>query len=286
MFKIIGADGKEYGPVTSEQIRNWIAQGRVTAGTSVQMEGSSDWQNLNDIPEFSDLLRSRAAAATPAPPPTTPKTSVAAVTSLVLGILGFLTCGITSLIGLVLGIVAMIRIKKSDGRFSGYGMALTGTILSACMVLIVPIGFAVMLPAFSKTKEKLLALACVSNEQQLAMAVRTYATDHENQLPPAASWCDAIQSTVPTSQAFRCLAAKSGQRCDYALNANVGGKNLSDVSPATVLIFESTGGWNVSGGRELLPQKSRHGSVFVVALANGTVKQVEESQLDTLRWEP
>ena len=35
MYKIIGADQKEYGPVTAEQLRQWIAEGRVNGQTSV-----------------------------------------------------------------------------------------------------------------------------------------------------------------------------------------------------------------------------------------------------------
>ena len=31
MYKILGADQKEYGPVTAEELRIWIAQGRAAA---------------------------------------------------------------------------------------------------------------------------------------------------------------------------------------------------------------------------------------------------------------
>ena len=33
MYTIIGGDGKEYGPVTAEQIRSWIAAGRANLET-------------------------------------------------------------------------------------------------------------------------------------------------------------------------------------------------------------------------------------------------------------
>ena len=35
MYKIIGADGNEYGPITTEQLRQWLAEGRVNAQTKV-----------------------------------------------------------------------------------------------------------------------------------------------------------------------------------------------------------------------------------------------------------
>lgn len=56
MYKIIGADGKEYGPVTAEQLRDWIAQGRTNAQTMVQAEGSADWKPLTAFTEFVDAL--------------------------------------------------------------------------------------------------------------------------------------------------------------------------------------------------------------------------------------
>lgn len=56
MFKIIGADGKEYGPVTSDQVRQWIREGRANAQTRVLPEGATDWTALGDFPEFDDVL--------------------------------------------------------------------------------------------------------------------------------------------------------------------------------------------------------------------------------------
>jgi hypothetical protein len=62
MYKIIGADGKEYGPATLEQLRAWIAEGRVNNQTRIQVEGSSEWKPLAAFPEF---------APTATPPPLT-----------------------------------------------------------------------------------------------------------------------------------------------------------------------------------------------------------------------
>ena len=60
MYKIIGGDQKEYGPVSAEDLRRWISEGRANAKTMVQPEGSSAWQPLGEIPEF-------GLAATPTP---------------------------------------------------------------------------------------------------------------------------------------------------------------------------------------------------------------------------
>src|SRR5262249_9791737 len=62
MFKIIGGDGQQYGPVSAEQLRQWIATGRANGQSLVQAEGSSDWKALSTHAEFASDLK-------PAPPP-------------------------------------------------------------------------------------------------------------------------------------------------------------------------------------------------------------------------
>jgi len=52
MYKIIGADQKEYGPITDEQMRQWIAEGRVNAQTQTCLEGTQEWKPLGMFPEF------------------------------------------------------------------------------------------------------------------------------------------------------------------------------------------------------------------------------------------
>src|SRR5215469_9862708 len=56
MYRIIGADGREYGPISAEQLRQWIAEGRAIATTRVLREGASDWTTLGALPEFSLLF--------------------------------------------------------------------------------------------------------------------------------------------------------------------------------------------------------------------------------------
>lgn len=52
MYKIIGADQKEYGPVSADEMRRWIAEGRVNAQTLLQVEGQTDWRPLSTFAEF------------------------------------------------------------------------------------------------------------------------------------------------------------------------------------------------------------------------------------------
>jgi prepilin-type processing-associated H-X9-DG protein len=295
MYKLLGSDKKEYGPVSADQIQAWIAQGRANARTQVQAVGSTEWKPLADFPEFAAALQKPAsttiapAAPTEVQPSTPSKTSGLAVTSLVLGILGLLTCGLTSLVGLVLGIVALVRINKSQGQLRGQGLAIAGTAISAVFLLLVPISAAMLLPALSKAKQKAMGISCMNNVKQLNLGLIMYATDNKDQFPAGDAWCDALRPYLGGStNAFICPLGESGQRCHYALNSRLAGSSMKEIqAPAqTVLVFEIDGGWNVSGGRERLPASPRHTGAYVVGFVDGHVEIVRPARSQQLRWEP
>ena len=65
-----------------------------------------------------------------------PKASGMAVASLICGVVGLCTAGLGGIPGLVLGLVALKRISRSNGPAGGKGLALAGTILSALGLLL------------------------------------------------------------------------------------------------------------------------------------------------------
>lgn len=52
MFTILGADGKEYGPVSAPKIHEWINGGRATLQTKARRAEETEWKTLGDFPEF------------------------------------------------------------------------------------------------------------------------------------------------------------------------------------------------------------------------------------------
>ena len=52
MYTIIGGDGKEYGPVPTDQIHAWIAVGRANLDTRAKLLGTDEWKRLGDFPAF------------------------------------------------------------------------------------------------------------------------------------------------------------------------------------------------------------------------------------------
>lgn len=62
MFNIIGADGKEYGPVTIEQLRAWRAENRVNGQTHARRVGEENCAPLGTFPEFAETAPAAASA--------------------------------------------------------------------------------------------------------------------------------------------------------------------------------------------------------------------------------
>jgi len=61
MYHMIGGDDREYGPVTAEQLREWITAGRADAQTRVRREGETEYKPLSTLAEFTDALAGHAA---------------------------------------------------------------------------------------------------------------------------------------------------------------------------------------------------------------------------------
>jgi len=57
MFRLIGADGREYGPISAEQLRQWIREGRAGGSTQIRKDGDTDWSLLSSAPEFADIFQ-------------------------------------------------------------------------------------------------------------------------------------------------------------------------------------------------------------------------------------
>ncbi len=289
MYKLIGGDGKEYGPVSQDQIRQWLAEGRLNAESKIRPEGTEDWKALGEVPELKGLL---TPFATPprlsASPPANARTSKMAIASVVFAVLGLPTLGATALLGLVFGIIALVQIGRSRNQLRGFGAALTGTVLSTAFLLVLPLFAAMLLPALARAKSKAQAINCMNNIRQVCLAGFMYADDHKT-YPATTNWCDAVKPFLPGTGPWRCPAGEAGLQCHYAFNAKLAGLEPNEIKvPArTVTFFECDGeGWNRAGGSELLPRRARHSNAVIVAFADGHSEAVPMQRLSQLNWDP
>ncbi|MGH7981298.1 MAG: DUF4339 domain-containing protein, partial [Limisphaerales bacterium] len=56
MYKIIGGDTQEYGPITDADLRKWIAEGRLNLHSLAKSESDDAFRPLSTFPEFSDAI--------------------------------------------------------------------------------------------------------------------------------------------------------------------------------------------------------------------------------------
>ena len=66
-YKVIGGDLKQYGPVSAEDLRKWIVDGRLNAMSLIQVHGDIEWKPLSSFPEFADALPNKPAGLIPPP---------------------------------------------------------------------------------------------------------------------------------------------------------------------------------------------------------------------------
>ena len=164
MYKIIGADGREYGPISLEILRQWISEGRANSETKVLPEGATEWKKLGELPEFavgttqpsSPTAPTAPAPVSPTPPmpgpigalPVPARNNPLAITGLVLGIIS-ITIGLCcyglpfNIAGAICSAIALAQIKKDPQHERGEGIAIAGLVLSLLSLI-----FAVLLVAF------------------------------------------------------------------------------------------------------------------------------------------
>ena len=69
-YTIIGGDQKPYSSVTADDIRRWIADGRLNEQSLMKAQGDAEFRPIPTFPEFADALAAKAVESIA--PPTLP----------------------------------------------------------------------------------------------------------------------------------------------------------------------------------------------------------------------
>ncbi|HEY0455308.1 MAG TPA: DUF4190 domain-containing protein [Verrucomicrobiae bacterium] len=140
MYRILGADQKEYGPVNAEQIRQWILERRLGPQSLIMVEGTVGWKPLSLFPEFSQTLAGAGlnVSAQPTPgvvygtAPASPQNQLA-LWSLIVACLSWVCLCVTpfgGILSIIFGFLALAELKKSPHQ-TGKNLALAGIIIGA-----------------------------------------------------------------------------------------------------------------------------------------------------------
>jgi len=208
------------------------------------------------------------------------KTSGSATASLILAILSPFTCGITALPAIILGIVAFVKISKSAGQLKGTGLAVAGI---AVPFVTLPFVAAILLPPLARVRQIAFRQVCGTNMKGLGKAMLIYACYYDDKYPTPSKWCDLlVEYAEVTPKSFICKGAPKGPS-NYAINENAAKLGLK-APPGMVLLFESTPGWNQSGGPELLTTENHQGDGCNILYMDGYVEFVKTQQLPELLW--
>ena len=201
-------------------------------------QGPTDQQDGSQVPGPGVQ---QPSAEMPLPPP---QTSGLAIASLVCGIVGFVSCGLGGLAGLILGIWAMVKITDNPLKRKGRGLAIGGICVSAVSLLI---GLflcgpaAMLMPALGGARGQARQAACRSNMRQVGLAVLMYANDAQDVLPD--NLADVVDQGYGTPGSLVCPADPSpmwigiGYQCSYDYLGDLSISEVLEVADAGRLII-------------------------------------------------
>ena len=215
------------------------------------------------------------------------KTSGMAIASLVLGICGFCTAGISAIVGLILGIVGLSAIKKSQGWLKGTGLAIAGIVVSATSMFMLLFMMGIMFPALYNVRKIARTTLSTNNARQICLAMILYCDDNQGSFPPTDSWPDALDNYINDPRILTSPVDRMAGRA-WAMNGKLQNCKIDDIKRPenTVLIFECRFASPPAGGRDLLPESPRGPRGYVIGFLDGHTECVRPDRLDDLIWTP
>jgi hypothetical protein len=219
-----------------------------------------------------------------------------ALASVILGVLGLLTCGVTTILGLICGVIAIAQTGPNSDRRGGRTTAIIGTVLSGVLFLMIPIQAAIFIPVVAKARDRAQLDTCMQKVKVLEQAVQVYQVDHNGRLPSAVSWHSSVAPAIPgnSSDPFTCPKENDG-KVPYKMNIAASNRTLSTLnSPSRfVVLFE---------GRPIAPGAGRSfGSHFggprdvranhvgetlaTYGFADGSVQSLSPARVPIMAWQ-
>ena len=181
--------GQQTGPFTPQEIQAGLASGTYQTTDPVWTEGMASWIPLSQAPH---LLGGTPAPVAGVPP----ANSGLAIASMILGISGFVTCGLTSIPAVVCGHLALGKIKRSQGRETGGGFATAGLITGYLGFVVIGIAFLAGLtaPMVIRQRKKADQTEAFSNARSFGLALFEFEAEYGS-YPNAATAATVAEQT-------------------------------------------------------------------------------------------
>ncbi|MBN1974767.1 MAG: hypothetical protein JW787_14095 [Sedimentisphaerales bacterium] len=139
-----------------------------------------------------------------------------------------------------------------------------------------------------------LRMGCADNMANIWKTFSKYSRDNQRKYPEPEQWCNAILKYDQVKKNdFLCTEIKYGwkrqvflwpvpknHKSYYAMNPNCEPNSPKDI----VLLFETKGGWNLSGGPELLTTQNHRGQGCNILFNGGYVDFISTNKIADLRW--
>ena len=168
-----------------------------------------------------------------------------AITALICGIAGFCFPPL-GLLGIVAGIVALVKASKRPQEYGGKGLAIggicTGGATFVIGTLIWAMVIAVMLPSFARARELSRRVVCSANLSGIGKALYTYANNNQDLFPPDLNVL--VKSGAITPQMLQCPSTESP---GYIYITGL----TTDDNPDTPIVYEALENHGGEGGNIL-----------------------------------
>ena len=140
-----------------------------------------------------------------------------------------------------------------------------------------------------------LSMGCGGNLIKLGKAISIYSGSNHGLYPDPDQWCDLLLKSGQIKKddlicpeikfrwkrQFLPFPIPVNRKCYYAINPNC----EPNSPPDTVLLFEIKGGWNKSGGSELLFTQNHFGGLCHVLFKNGDIEILyKPEEIASLKW--
>ncbi len=146
-----------------------------------------------------------------------------------------------------------------------------GPIKISCSVLIVlisaltiPVGIIGEIYASARARKNTFKVEYL---HKVGSNLLKYAQNNNDKLPLSEEWCDVLTQYNPEVTSLLLKRPKNGEskskgECHFAFNKNLSGRDINNISPNVILVFEAEGKWNLNGTSELL--MSHRNRVFLM----------------------